>query len=105
MSYRWPEKDPDETTDFSVDWSRFLGSDSIVSATFFVDDANGTKTQLSTAQIVNGLQFIATTLAGNVATARFGGGTNNVRYNVTCRINTTQGLTYERSVTLPIRNR
>ena len=105
MSYRWPEKDPDETTDFSVDWSRFLGSDSIVSATFFVDDANGTKTQVSTTQFVNGLQFIATTLAGNVATARFGGGTNNVRYNITVRINTTQGLTYERSVILPIRNR
>ena len=105
MSYRWPEKDPDETTDFSVDWSRFLGSDSIVSATFFVDDANGTKTQVSTTQFVNGLQFIATTLAGNVATARFGGGINNVRYNITVRINTTQGLTYERSVILPIRNR
>ena len=105
MSYRWPEKDPDETTDFSVDWSSFLGSDSIVSATFFVDDENGTKTQVSTAQIVNGLQFIALTVSGNVATARFGGGTNNVRYNITCRINTTQGLTYERSVTLPIRER
>jgi len=105
MSYKWPEKDPDETADFSVDWSRFLGSDSIVSSTFFVDDANGTKTEVSTAQIVNGLQFIAGTLAGNVATSRFGGGLNNVRYNITCRINTTQGLTYERSVTLPIRNR
>ena len=71
----------------------------------FVDDASGTKTQVSTAQFVNGLQFIAGTLAGNVATARFGGGINNTRYNITCRINTTQGLTYERSVTLPIRNR
>jgi len=105
MSYKWPEKDPDETADFSVDWSRFLGSDSIVSATFFVDDENGTKTQVSTAQIVNGLQFIAPTVSGNVATARFGLGTNNTRYNITCRINTTQGLTYERSVTLPIRER
>jgi len=105
MSYKWPEKDPDETADFSVDWSRFLGSDSIVSATFFVDDENGIKTQVSTAQIVNGLQFIAPTVSGNVATARFGLGTNNTRYNITCRINTTQGLTYERSVTLPIRER
>ena len=105
MSYKWPEKDPDETADFSVDWSRFLGSDSIVSAVFFVDDENGTKTQVSTAQIVNNLQFIQSTVSGNVATARFGQGTNNVRYNITCRINTTQGLTYERTVILPIRNR
>ena len=105
MSYKWPEKDPDETADFSVDWSRFLGSDTIASAVFFIDDAYGTKTQVSTAQIVNNLQFVAGTVAGNVATARFAAGTNNVRYNITCRINTTQGLTYERTVILPIRNR
>ena len=105
MSYKWPEKDPDETADFSIDWSRFLGSDSIASATFFVDDENGTKTQVSTAQIVNNLQFIQSTVSGNVATARFAQGTNNLRYNITVRINTTQGLTYERVVVLPIRNR
>ena len=105
MSYKWPEKDPDETSDFSVDWSRFLGDDSIVSTVFFIDDANGTKTQLSTAQIVNGIQFIQSTVSGNVATARFAQGTNNLRYNVTCRVNTTQGLTFERSVILPVRNR
>ena len=105
MSFRWPVKDPDETLDYSVDWSRFLGSDSIASAVFFIEAADGTKTQVSTAQIVNNLQFIAGTVAGNVATARFAAGTNNVRYNITCRINTTQGLTYERTVILPIRNR
>ena len=60
---------------------------------------------LESAQIVNNLQFIAGTVSGNVATARFGLGTNNVRYNITVRINTTQGLTYERSVILPIRER
>ena len=105
MSYKWPEKDPDETADFSVDWSRFLGSDSKVSAVFFVYDENGTKTQVSTAQIVNSLQFIQSTVSGNVATARFAQGINNLRYNITVRINTTQGLTYERVVVLPIRNR
>ena len=105
MSYKWPEKDPDETADFSVDWSRFLGSDTIASAGFFIDDENGTKTQVSTAQIVNNLQFIASTVSGNVATARFAAGTNNLRYNITVRINTTQGLTYERVVVLPIRDR
>ena len=105
MSYKWPEKDPDETSDFSVDWSRFLGDDSIVSTVFFIDDENGTKTQLTTALIVNGIQFIQSTVSGNVATARFAQGINNLRYNVTCRINTTQGLTFERSVILPVRER
>tara|TARA_B100000035_G_scaffold243073_1_gene211566 strand:+ start:199 stop:519 length:321 start_codon:yes stop_codon:yes gene_type:complete len=106
MSYRWPEKDPDETADFSVDWSRFLGADSLVSAQWFIDDANGTKTgPLSNGTTVNGLQFIAPTTSGNVATARFAGGTNNLRYKTTCRITSAQGLTYERSITLPVRDR
>tara|TARA_B100001939_G_scaffold267616_1_gene235041 strand:+ start:215 stop:535 length:321 start_codon:yes stop_codon:yes gene_type:complete len=106
MSYRWPEKDPDETADFSVDWSRFLGADSLVSAQWFIDDANGTKTgPLSNGTTVNGLQFVAPTTSGNVATARFAGGTNNLRYKTTCRITSAQGLTYERSITLPVRDR
>ena len=29
MSFKWPIKDPDETLDYSVDWSRFLGSGTI----------------------------------------------------------------------------
>ena len=106
MSYRWPEKDPDETADFSVDWSRFLGADSLVSAQWFIDDANGTKIgPLSNGTTVNGLQFVAPTTSGNVATARFAGGTNNLRYKTTCRITSAQGLTYERSITLPVRDR
>ena len=26
MSFRWPIKDPDERLDYSIDWSRFLGT-------------------------------------------------------------------------------
>jgi len=55
--------------------------------------------------MVNGLQFLATTVSGNVATARFGLGTNHKRYKIICRITTTQGLTFERTVILPIRER
>tara|TARA_E500000331_G_scaffold181910_1_gene175293 strand:+ start:98 stop:664 length:567 start_codon:yes stop_codon:yes gene_type:complete len=29
MSFRWPSKDPDEQLDFSVDWSRWLGTATI----------------------------------------------------------------------------
>ena len=25
MAYKWPDLDPDEVADFSVDWGRFLG--------------------------------------------------------------------------------
>jgi hypothetical protein len=32
MALRWPVKDPDETLDYSIDWSRFLGSGITISA-------------------------------------------------------------------------
>ena len=100
MSYKWPDKDPDETGDFSIDWSRFLGSDTLSAATWFVKDADGNKEQLSNNEVVNGIQFIQGTISGQVATARFALGTNNVRYLFTCRINTGNGLIFERSVFL-----
>ena len=36
MSFRWPNKDPDEQLDYSVDWSRFLGSATISTVTWSV---------------------------------------------------------------------
>ena len=38
MSFRWPNKDPDETLDYSVDWSRFLDTGTISSCSWFVDN-------------------------------------------------------------------
>ena len=105
MSYKWPDKDPDETVDYSVDWSRFLGDDTITSATWFITDANGNKEQVSSAEVVNGLQFVVGTIAAQVATARFSLGTNNIRYTINCRINTANGLQYERSIFLRIREK
>ena len=29
MSYKWPDKDKDEVVDYSVDWSRFIGDDTV----------------------------------------------------------------------------
>ena len=54
MSFKWPNKDPDETLDYSMDWSRFLGYDHstssgtvIVSNLWFIDDASGVKIDTS----------------------------------------------------------
>ena len=46
MSYKWPDKDKDEILDYSIDWSRFLGDDTISGVSWFVDDNQGTKTPL-----------------------------------------------------------
>lgn len=105
MSYKWPDKDPDEIQDYSVDWSRFLGSDTVSAATWFIKDADGTKEQLSDSEVVDGLQFVQGTISGKVATARFSLGTNNKRYTVTCRITTGEGLQYERSIFLRVKEK
>ena len=42
MSLKWPSKDPDETVDFSVDWSRYLGSQATIdTVTWFVNNSSG----------------------------------------------------------------
>lgn len=105
MAYKWPDKDKDEITDFSVDWSRFLSGDTLSAATWFIKDSTGTKVQLSNATVVDGLQFVTGTISGQVATARFSLGTDNVRYTVVCQITTGNGLQYERSIFLRVREK
>ncbi len=105
MSYKWPDKDPDETLDYSVDWSRFLDDDTISTVAWFIHDAADAKEEVSNAEVVNGLQFVQGTVSGQVATARFALGTNNIRYTVVCRVNTTEGLQYERSIFLRVKEK
>lgn len=105
MSYKWPDKDPDETIDYSVDWSRFIPNDTLSSATWFIKDANGNKEQVSNAEVVDGLQFVQPTLSGKVATARFALGTNNKKYTITCQISTGGGLVFERSIFLKVKEK
>lgn len=103
MSFRWPNKDPDETLDYSVDWSRYLGSASISSVTWFVDDASGAKTQIGATQVVNGIQNVSATTSGQVATINIGLGTNNVDYKFYCQIQDSTGSTSERVIRLRIK--
>jgi len=106
MSLKWPNKDPDETLDYSIDWSRFLGTDTISSVVWYVEDADGTKTELvASGPLVNGIQLISSTFTSTVTTAYLGSGTENVQYLFTCKITTSGGLTVERSIRLRVRNK
>jgi hypothetical protein len=105
MSYKWPDKDKDELLDYSIDWSRFLGTDTISAVTWFIDAADGTKTQVNATNIVDGLQFVQGTYTNTVATIRLSLGTNNKRYKITCKITTVGALQYERSVLLRVREK
>lgn len=105
MSYKWPDKDKDELLDYNIDWSRFLGTDTISAVTWFIDAADGTKTEVSATDVVDGLQFVQGTYTNTVATIRLSLGTNNKRYKITCKITTVGSLVYERSVFLRVKEK
>lgn len=105
MSYKWPDKDKDEILDFNVDWSRFLGDDNISGVTWYIDDADGVKTEVSAADVINGLQMVQKTNTLTVATIRLSLGTNNIRYLITCKVTTVEGLQYERSIYLRVKEK
>ena len=87
MSFRWPNKDPDEQLDYSVDWSRFLGSSvTISSVQWYVDNSSGAKTAINAGETVNGIQNVSQTSTGTVATINIGSGTVNTDYKFYCRI-------------------
>lgn len=107
MSFRWPNKDPDESLDYSVDWSRFLSSATISSATWFVNNAEGVKTEIAGGETVNGIQNIAQTIStnGKVATINLGSGTNNIEYTFFCQITDSTGSVAERSIKIKVRQK
>jgi hypothetical protein len=103
MSFRWTNKDKDEVLDYSVDWSRWLGTATISSVSWFVDDASGVKTAFTNGSVVNGLQNVTATNTNTVATINLGLGTNNVEYKIYCRITDSTGSIAERTVKLRIK--
>jgi hypothetical protein len=106
MSYRWPNKDPDETLDYSIDWSRFLGDGvTISSVQWYVNDASGVKTALNSGETVNTIQNVSQTNTNTVATINLGSGTANVEYKFYCRVTDSSGSQAERVVKLRVKER
>lgn len=104
MSYKWPNKDPDETLDYSVDWSRWLGTGvTIASVAWFVDNASGVKTSFTAGSTVNGLQNVSVTNTTTVATINLAVGTLNKEYKIYCRITDSSGSVVERVIKLNIK--
>jgi hypothetical protein len=103
MSFRWPNKDKDETLDYSVDWSRWIGSATISQVVWYVDDSSSVKTALTAGNTVNGIQNVSQTISGNVATINLGLGTNNTEYKFTCSMTDSTGSTAERVIRLRIK--
>ena len=115
MSFRWPIKDPDETLDYSVDWSRFLDTATINSVRWFVKSTlYNTKTELGSGQTLttasssattDSIQNVSQTNTDTIATINIGGGQNNIEYTFFCQMTDNTGSTAERSVKLKLKER
>lgn len=103
MAYHWPSKDPNETLDYSIDWSRFLGNATISTVTWSVSTSSTAKTTIASGATVDGIQNISQTNTSTVATINLGSGTLNKEYTFFCSITDNTGSTAERSVRLRIR--
>jgi hypothetical protein len=103
MSFRWPNKDPDETLDYSVDWSRWLNGATISSVVWSVDDSTGTKTTIAASDTVNGIQNVSQTVSGGVATINLGLGTANIEYKFYCTMSDSSGNVAERVIRLRVK--
>ena len=115
MSFRWPNKDPDEQLDYSVDWERFLAGATISSVTWSVKStAYDTKTTLAAGQTLtvasssattDDIQNVSQTNTSTVATINIGGGTNNIEYTFFCNMIDSTGSQAERSIKLRVKER
>ncbi len=103
MSFRWPNKDPDETLDYSVDWSRWLNGATISSVVWSVDNSSGVKTAITSGSTVNGIQNVSQTISGGVATINLGLGTANIEYKFYCTMSDSSGNVAERVIRLRVK--
>jgi len=88
---RWPDKDPDDVLDYSVDWSAplALDADAISSSSWIVP---------------SGLTRLSDTWNQTATVIWLSGGTAGESYLLTNRIVTTGGRTRDQSVQLPVNN-
>lgn len=115
MSFRWPNKDPDEQLDYSVDWERFLQGATIDSVQWYVKSTlYDTKTELASGETLtaasssattDSIQNVSQTNTDTVATINISGGQNNVEYTFFCRMIDSTGSQAERSIKLRVKER
>ena len=84
------QKDPDAILDYTVDWSRWLGTDTILTSQWTVP---------------TGLTEVSATNTPTSATVWLSGGTAGQSYPVTNRITTAGGRTEDRTITIRVEER
>lgn len=113
MSLVWPNKDPDDLLDYSIDWSDIASDFDISSVTWTVrSNGNPTETVLPAGQdlttasggtIVDSIQNIQQALSGKTAIIYIAGGVPRRDYTFICTINTSISTIIQRAVILRCR--
>lgn len=83
-------KDPDSVIDFGLDWSEWLNTgDTVSSATWTVTSPSGD---------LDPIAVDSSNVSGAICTAVTSGGTAGNKYELKCRVTTTNGLTEDRTI-------
>ena len=112
MSLRWPDKDPDEQLDYTVDWSRYLDTLTIASVAWRFIQTDGTESSnLSASDTINGMTVNRIANTTTTATIVLSGGTANKDNKLICEITTststktTPPIVTKRVINLRVRER
>jgi len=89
-SFNYFVKDPDALLDYSVDWTGWLCSDTIVTGTWAVP---------------SGITEVGSSNTDEISTIWLSGGTNGQSYNITNRIITAGGRHDDRTITISVRDK
>jgi hypothetical protein len=82
-------KDPEAILNYTIDWSQWLGSDTIQTSTW--------------PTITAGITMASSSNSTTTATIKVSGGTDGSDYDLTNRIVTAGGLTDERTIRIQVR--
>ncbi len=88
-------KDPGSTLDYIIQWSDWLGSDSISSVSYAITSDAETSPTLATSSAITGLA--ATSTSGTTTTIVLTAGTSGVVYTVTATLTTSSNRIVKRS--------
>ena len=130
MAFKFPDKDPDEQLDYTVDWSRYLEPDglTIADVTWYIEKEDGSKIEftqgysfqndglvLNTSETVGLTNIVITDpdvlASATTATIVLSKGEANKIYTLVCEITTTESakttdtITTNRRVKLKVRER
>lgn len=122
MAFKFPDKDPDEKLDYTVDWSRYLTSTQSIytpGSTWKIQKTDGTYIEFGADQsfegnevVANsgstvGLTLISETYTSDKATIVLSKGIANTTYRLLCQIqiNDSSGLVTNREINLRVRER